>query len=69
MTRQFHEIDDGEVFDLADAIVRTLVAELQRLHVAGAGQADGWALADELRYTLRHHHDRAFKRSRDQRGG
>jgi hypothetical protein len=65
--RQFHEIEDGEVSDLGDAITRTLVAELQRMVVAGAAQASTWALADELRYTLRHHHAAAFRRARGRR--
>jgi hypothetical protein len=61
--RQFHEIDDAELSDLADAVVRSLVLELQRLRVAGAAQADTWTLAEHIRDTVRRSHEAAFRRA------
>jgi hypothetical protein len=71
--RQFHTLTDGEVSDLGDAILRSLVTELQRLNVAGAAQADGWTLAEHIRDSIRRSHEAAFRRALaqalEQRGG
>jgi hypothetical protein len=63
MTRQYHQLSDGEVADLADAIIRSLVLELQRLGVAGAERADTWTVAEAIRDTVRRSHEAAFRRA------
>lgn len=65
--RQFHELTDPEVADLADSVVHALVAELRRLDVAGADRSDRWQLADEIRYAVIHHHRRAGRRAKETR--
>jgi hypothetical protein len=63
MARQFHQIDEGEISDLGDAVVRALVAELVRLEVAGADRADTWTLAEHIRDSIRRSHEAAFRRA------
>jgi hypothetical protein len=63
MTRQYHQLSDGEVSDLGDSLVRALVTELVRMDVAGAADAAGWTLAEHIRDSIRRSHEAAFRRA------
>lgn len=60
--RQWPQLEEGDVADIADALVHLLAVELRRRNVAGSERVGEWTLAEQIRETIARHHEQAFKR-------
>ncbi|MEQ9002336.1 MAG: hypothetical protein RIE74_02105 [Pseudomonadales bacterium] len=54
--RQWHQITDAEIADLADHVVHAFAAQLRGLNVAGGDLAPTWEVAERIRTAILDHH-------------